>query len=69
MTNQLEIEVPIESTVSNKYGEALAEYRSIDKELYAPVFFCYNGKTKQFFVSKFTSRHGIENYKTIKIIQ
>jgi hypothetical protein len=69
MSKQLEIDVPIERHAGDRYTEAEIEYRTIDKSLYAPVFLCYNGDTKQYFVSKFTSRHGISQYKLIKIIQ
>ena len=68
-TNQLAIDVEIIRHDGDKYLESLVEYHSIDKKIFAPVFLCYNSKTKQYFVSKITTRQGVENYKSIKIIQ
>lgn len=67
---QLEIEVPIEATESNRYAAKKAEYETLktykDKN---NVFLCYCGQTKKYFVSMYTSRKGIEQYKSIKIIE
>lgn len=69
MDSQLEIPAETYRHPGDRYAEQLAEFEKCHHREKQNIFFCYNGTTKQYFISRMFSRETIESYKTIKIIK
>lgn len=71
MSQQLQIEVPIERHTGDNYEAAMAEYLKLDHARKdANIFLCYYTGDRKYFVSRYCSKSFIETkYPNIKIVQ